>query len=130
MMNDELTRVNMPDPQDQVAPFPGRELERWWWRNARTMRNQLRRQAMMADAAHFVAVPAVVTDHLRALVRYMLRDGGQEVGGGEDLEVAVDLGIEPGAVDDHVRGGFERHLFHGEGIPQDVFLKCHLTAQV
>jgi hypothetical protein len=28
----------------------------------------------------------------------MLGDGGQEVGGGEDLEVAVDLGIEPGAL--------------------------------
>jgi hypothetical protein len=28
----------------------------------------------------------------------MLRDGGQEVGGGEDLEVAVDLGIELGAL--------------------------------
>jgi hypothetical protein len=34
----------------------------------------------------------------------MLGDGGQEVGGGEDLEVAVDLGIEPGAVDDQVAG--------------------------
>jgi len=30
----------------------------------------------------------------------MLGDGGQEVGGGEDLEVAVDLGIEATAVDD------------------------------
>ena len=33
-------------------------------------------------------------------VRDMLGDGGQEVGGGEDLEVAVDLGIEATAVDD------------------------------
>ena len=33
-------------------------------------------------------------------VRDMLGDCGQEVGGGEDLEVAVDLGIEAGAVDD------------------------------
>jgi hypothetical protein len=54
------------------------------------MRNQFWRQAPMADAAHLVAVPAVVADHLRALVRDMLGDGGQEVGGGEDLEVAVD----------------------------------------
>jgi hypothetical protein len=38
----------------------------------------------------------------------MLGDGGQEVGGGEDLEVAVDLGIEPGAVDDHVGRGTRR----------------------
>ncbi len=58
-MKDEL-----PDPQDQVAPFLGRELERRWWRNARTMRNQLRRQAPVADASHLVALPAVVADHL------------------------------------------------------------------
>ena len=50
----------------------------------------------------------------------MLGDGGQEVGGGEDLEVAVDLGIEAGAVDDHVGRGLQRHFLHGEGIPQDV----------
>jgi hypothetical protein len=50
----------------------------------------------------------------------MLGDGGQKVGGGEDLEVAVDLGIEPGAVDDHVGRGLQRHFLHGEGIPQDV----------
>ncbi|MCX6930576.1 MAG: hypothetical protein NT154_46325, partial [Verrucomicrobia bacterium] len=54
----------------------------------------------VADAAHLVAVPAVVADHLRTLVRDMLGDGSEKVGGGEDLEVAVDLGIEPGAVDD------------------------------
>ena len=48
---------------------------------------------------------AVVADHLRALVRDMLGGGGQEVGGGEDLEVAVDLGIEPGAVDDPCHPG-------------------------
>ena len=40
--------------------------------------------------------------------------------GGEDLEVAVDLGVEAGAVDDHVGGGFEGHLFHREGVAQDV----------
>ena len=57
--------VNMPNAEDQVAPFLGRELERWWWRTARPVRNQLRRQAPLADAAHFVAVPAVVADHLR-----------------------------------------------------------------
>ena len=69
------------------------------------MRNQLRRQAPVADAAHLVAVPAVVADHLYALVRDMLGDGGQEVGGGEDLEIPVDLGIEPGAVDDPCHPG-------------------------
>jgi hypothetical protein len=28
----------------------------------------------------------------------MLRDGGQKVGGGKDLEIPVDLGIEPGVM--------------------------------
>jgi len=32
----------------------------------------------VADAAHLVAVPAVVADHLYALVRDMLGDGGQK----------------------------------------------------
>ena len=75
----------MPNAQDQVAPFLGREPERGWWRNARPLRNQLWRQPSVADAAHLVAVAAVVADHLRALVRDMLGDGGQEVGGGEEL---------------------------------------------
>ena len=68
--------------------------------NARPVRNHRRWQPPLACAAHLVAVSAIVADHLGALVGDMLGDGGQEVGGGEDLEVAVDLGIEPGAVDD------------------------------
>ena len=50
----------------------------------------------------------------------MLGDGGQKIRGGEDFEVAVYFGIELGAVDDGVSGGFQRHFFHGEGISQDV----------
>jgi hypothetical protein len=46
-------------------------------------------------------------------------DGGQEIGGGKDLEVAVDLGIEAGAVDDEVTGRFQGHLFHREGVAED-----------
>ena len=48
----------------------------------------------------------------------VLGDGDQEIGGGEDLEVAVDFGVEPGAVDDGVGGGFPRHFLDGEGISQ------------
>ena len=33
--------------------------------------------------AHLVGIPAVVADHLRAFVRDVLGDGGQEIGGGE-----------------------------------------------
>ena len=65
-----------------------------WWRKARTAGDQLRRHAALADPAHLVAVPAIISDHLSAFIRDMLRDGGQEVGGGEDLEVAVDLGVD------------------------------------
>ena len=69
----------------------------------------------MADAAHLVAVPAIVADHLGAFVGTMLGDGGQEVGGAKDLEVAVDLGIELGAVDDGV-GGESRVILSTEKV--------------
>jgi len=39
---------------------------------------------------------------------------------GFDFQVAVDLGVEAGAVEDDVAGGFEGHLFDGEGVAQDV----------
>ena len=54
------------------------------------------------------------------LVRDVLGDGGQEVGGGEDLEVAVNLGIEARAIDDDVGGPFQGHLLNREGVAQDV----------
>ena len=56
------------------------------------------------------------TRTLHVALPTVLGDGGQEIGGGEDLEVAVDFGVEPGAVDDGVGGGFHGHLLHGEGI--------------
>jgi len=82
--------------------------------------HQFGRQAALAHAAHLVRVPPVVADHLGAFVGDVLGDGGQGVGEGEDLEVAVDFGVEARAVDDHVGGGFQDHLFHGERIAQDV----------
>jgi hypothetical protein len=82
----------------------------------------------VADAPHLVAVPAIVADHLGALVRDMLRDRGQEVGGGEDLEVPVDLGVESGAVDDDVRRGFQGHFFDGEGVARGVLRKVFEVA--
>jgi hypothetical protein len=41
----------------------------------------------------------------------VLGDGRQEDRGSEDFEVAVDLGVEAGAVDDGVARRFECHLF-------------------
>jgi hypothetical protein len=61
--------------------------------NAWAADNELRRQLPLPHAAHLVAIPTVVADHLRAFVRDMLHNSGQKVGGGENLEVAVDLGI-------------------------------------
>jgi len=64
----------------------------------------------LAHAAYFVGVPAIVANHLRTLVGDVLGDGNQKVGSGEDLEVAVDLGIEPGTLDDQVGRGLQRHF--------------------
>jgi len=50
----------------------------------------------------------------------VLGNGGQEIRRGEDLEVAVDFGVELGTVDEGVGGGFHGHLLHGEGISQNV----------
>jgi len=41
-------------------------------------------------------------------------------GGGEDFEVAVDVGVEAGAVDDEVAGRFQGDLLDREGVAQDV----------
>jgi hypothetical protein len=95
-------RVNMPDAQDEVPPALGGEFQRRRRGNAGAADNELVGQGALPNTPHLVGVPAVVADHLRALVRDMLSDGRDEVGGGEDLEVAVDLGVEPGAVDDGV----------------------------
>jgi hypothetical protein len=53
----------------------------------------------VALAAHLVAVPAVIPDELEALVRDVLGDGRYEVARTEDLEVALNLGVETGTVD-------------------------------
>ena len=71
-------------------------------------------------ATDLVAVEAIIADHLAVLVGNVLGDGGQEVGGGKDLEVALDFNVHAGAVDDHVAGGLEGHLVHGEGVAEDV----------
>ena len=47
-----------------------------------------------------VLLQTVLAQQPIPFVRDVLGDGGQKVGGGKDLEVAVDLGIKPGAVDD------------------------------
>ena len=58
----------------------------------------------VALAAHLVGVPAIVAGELEALVRDVLGDGGDEVARTEDLEVALNLRVEAGAVDDGALG--------------------------
>jgi hypothetical protein len=79
LANGAAERVHVPDPQDQVAPPLGRQLHRRWRRKSGAAENQLRCQAPLAHAAHLVAVPPVVADHLSSLVGNVLSDGGQEV---------------------------------------------------
>ena len=115
-------RIGMPHLQDQVAPLFGGQFGGRWRRAGRAQGRRGRAAVLgaVALAAHLVGIPAVVAEHLRAFVRDVLGDGGQEISGGEDFEVAVDFGIELGAVDDGVGGGFQRHFCHGEGVSQDV----------
>jgi hypothetical protein len=45
-------------------------------------------------------------------------------------KLRLTLALRGGVVNDQVREGFQSHLFHREGVAQNIFLKCHLTAQV
>lgn len=74
----------------------------------------------MPDAARFVAVPAVVADHLNAFIRDVLGYRRDEVCGLEDFKVTVDFGVEARAVDEGVCRGFNGHFFNGKRVAQDV----------
>ena len=122
--------VSVPDLLDEVAPFLGGDLGRGRWEAGRAQGIGGGAAALgpVALAAHFVGVPAVVADHLSAFVGDMLGDGGQEVHGGEDLEVAVDLGVQFGTVDDGVAGRFHGHSFQGKLIHR-LFTFCFSAAR-
>ena len=80
---------------------------------------------LVALSAHLVAVPAVGADKLETLVRDVLGNGGDEAAGRENLEVALYLRVEPGAVDDRavwVGAAWlcNLHLIDGEGVTDDV----------
>jgi hypothetical protein len=89
--------INVPGFLDQFAPgaggdFPGSY--RLWLGDFGITRSRLARRSSPTNgfrplAAGFVAVVAVVFDCLRAFVGDVLGDGGEEVGGGEHLEVAL-----------------------------------------
>ena len=67
----------------------------------------------------------MVAYELKALVRDMLCNGGDEVTGSEHLEVALNLRIETGAVEDRAVGvgavrGRHLHLLDAERVSDDV----------
>ncbi len=66
-------------------------------------------------AARFVGVEAVVADGVLALGRDVLDDRGQEVGGGEDFEVALGVPTAAGAVDDGLADGVPMDFLEGKG---------------
>jgi len=92
----------------------------------------------LALPAHFVGVPTDVAHKLKTLVGDMLGDRRDEVAGGKDLEVAVDLRVHAGTIDDAAVGVgtavrrqaevcivwfVELHLLQGEGVSHDVLGK-------
>jgi len=93
LANGAPKRIHVPHAEDEVAPAFGKEFGRGWRGDAGAANQRFGGQSTVADAAGFVRVPPIVTHHLCALVGDVLGDGGQEVAGSEDFEVAVDLAL-------------------------------------
>jgi len=87
-------RVFVPDFANDIAPLFGKQFGWRRWRDTGFGHNKFWQQAALPDAPRFVAVLPVVADPLDAFVRDGLGDGGDEIGGGIDLKVAVDFGVE------------------------------------
>ena len=81
-------------------------------------------------APGFVGVEAVVADGLLALGREVEKSGGDEVGGGEDLEVAFGGVVAFGAVDDGLGGGVPGDFLEGEGMAQQILGEALATGFV
>jgi hypothetical protein len=62
----------------------------------------------------------VVADGLLSLGREVVDDGGDEVGGFEDLEVALGGVVALGSVDDGLGGGVPGDFLEGEGMTEEV----------
>ena len=54
----------------------------------------------------------------------LAKNGGDEVGGGEDLEVALGGVMAFGAVDDSLAGGIPGDLLEGEGMAEEIFCEA------
>lgn len=81
-------------------------------------------------APGFIGVDAVVADSLLAFGWEMVDGGGDEVGGFEDLEVAFDIVVAFGAVDDGFGGGVPSDFLEGEWMAEEIlgeaFAACHV----
>ena len=71
-------------------------------------------------AAGFVGIEAVVADGLFPFGREVVDDGGDEVGGFEDFEVALGGVVAFGAVDDGLGGGVPGDFLEGEGMAEEI----------
>ena len=81
-------------------------------------------------AAGFIGVEAVVADGLLAFRWEVEKSGGDEVGGFEDLEVALGSVMAFGAVDDDLAGGVPGDFLEGERMAQQIFRETLATGDV
>ena len=67
-----------------------------------------------------VTVPAVVTHEVFALVGDMGEQQFEPLGGGQELEVALEGGVEFGTIDDHTGPVVIGHFLQGEGCADHI----------
>ena len=133
--------VGLPDFLDEVPPFLGWDAPGLVFGHVDDLHALLHLfvrllffVAFLTLSPHLVGVPAVVTHKLKTLVGDVLGDGGDKVAGGEDLKVAVNLGVHAGTVDDGAVlvdgvGRLELHFFGREGVADDLPAMLRLLAQ-
>ena len=118
-------RVNFPHLRDQLAPFLRRNARRVILGHVdhvyvRGVRGAGLGLALGSLAPGAIAVPPIIAHHLKPFVRDMLRDGRNELLGGEDFEIALGLGVHARTIDDGTVLGVVDHLLLGKGIADDV----------
>jgi hypothetical protein len=73
------------------------------------------------SAAGFVGVAAAIADGVFSLRWEVVDDGGDEIGGFEDFEVALGRVVALGAVDDGLGGGVPGDFLEGERMAEEIF---------
>ena len=71
-------------------------------------------------AAHLVGIPSVIAPELKAFVRDVLGDAGDEVARAEHFKIVLDLRVHPRAVNNRVPGAVGLHFIHRERVADDV----------